>query len=380
LNRESSLPTVHRSPFAVHGTRTPRSVLVIATRRIGDVLLATPLMRSVKAAWPEAALDVLVFEGTEGIVAGNGDVRRVLTVPARPRPLQHLAFILRLLRRYDVALSTQRGDRGTLYAFFAGRWRAGLLNATRKERWKRLLLHRWVPFDDRNTHTVRMNLALAGILGIEPRPEVAVSWGPDDAGNVEALLGSGAAGPIAVLHTFPNFNYKMWHRAGWSELARWLSGRGYRIVLTGGSHPGEIAYVADLARDMPPEVTNAAGRLSLAASACLVSRARVYVGPDTALTHVAAALGIPTVALYGPTNPVKWGPWPARHAADGNPWRRCGSQRAGNVFLLQGAGACVPCHLEGCDRHVESFSDCLMELPATRVIAALRDIAGIGEG
>lgn len=352
----------------------PRSVLVIATRRIGDVLLATPLMRSVKAAWPEAALDVLVFEGTEGVVVANADVRQVLTVPARPRPLEHLAFILRLLRRYDVALSTQHGDRATLYAFLAGRWRAGLLNATRKERWKQLLLHRWVPFDDRNTHTVRMNLALAGILGIEPRPEVTISWGAEHAEQVDTLLRGGAAERVAVLHTYPNFNYKMWHRGGWGELARWLNERGYRVVLTGGSDPKEIAYVAEMARDMPLGTINAAGQLSLAASACLVSRARVYVGPDTALTHVAAALGVPTIAVYGPTDPVKWGPWPKGHASEDNPWRRLGSQAAGQVRLVQGHGACVPCLKEGCERHVDSFSDCLMQLPAARVIAALRDI------
>lgn len=357
----------------------PSSVLIIATRRIGDVLLATPLIRSVKTAWPGAAVDVLVFEGTEGVVTSNADVRRVLTVPARPGRLQHLAFIWRLFRRYDAALSTQTGDRGTLYAFFAGRWRAGLLVATRKENWKQWLLHRWAPFDDRDTHTVRMNLALARILGIEPQPEVVVSWRPDDAETVEALLGKGAGEPIAVLHTFPKFNYKMWHRAGWREVAKWLSDRGFRIVFTGSPDPDEIAYVADVACEMPSGVINAAGRLSLGASACLVSRARVYVGPDTALTHVAAALGVPTVALYGPTNPVKWGPWPAGYAVDANPWRRCGSQRAGNVTLVQGEGACVPCHLEGCDRHVASFSNCLMELSSARVIAALRDLTAVGD-
>jgi heptosyltransferase-3 len=92
------------------------------------------------------------------------------------------------------------------------------------------------------------------------------------------------------------------------------------------------------------------------------------------MTHVAAALGVPTVALYGPTNCVKWGPWPRGHDAGANPWRRLGTQRCGNVMLLQGAGACVPCHLEGCDRHIDSYSDCLQQLPAAKVIAAIESI------
>jgi len=355
----------------------PRSVLVIVTRRIGDVLLATPLIRSIKRAWPEAALDVLVFAGTEQAIAANPDVRRILAVPERPGWLAHFAFVLRLLRRYDVALSTLHGDRPTLYAFLAGRWRAGLLNATPKESWKRPLLHRWLPFDNWNTHTVLMNAALADLMGIEPRREVVVSWSGQEAGQVDALLGGAPAPRLAVLHPHPKFNYKMWHRAGWLEVAAWLAARGHRVVLSGGADPAEVAYVADLARDMPPGTLNVAGRLSLGAAACLLARSAVFVGPDTALTHMAAALGIPTVAFYGPTDPVKWGPWPKDFAAAANPWRRLGSQAVGRVRLIQGAAACAPCHKEGCERNVESFSDCLLQLPAARIIAAIRELTGI---
>lgn len=357
----------------------PRSVLIIVTRRIGDVLLATPLIRSVKRAWPETALDVLVFEGTQGIIAANPDVRRVLTIPERPGFLRHLAFVLRLFRRYDVALSVLHGDRPTLYAFFAGRWRAGLLMATRKESWKRALLNRWLPFDNWNTHTVLMNLALAELLGIPARREVAVSWRAEDAERVDALLGRERSAPIAVLHPYPKFNYKMWHRAGWIEVAGWLAARGHRIVLSGGPDPAEIAYVADIARDMPPGTKNLAGRLSIGEAGCLLARAAVFVGPDTAVTHMAAALGVPTVAFYGPTDPVKWGPWPKGYDLPKNPWGRLGSQSVGNVRLVQGNASCAPCHKEGCERNVESFSDCLQELPASRIIAAIRDVAGIGK-
>jgi len=354
----------------------PRSVLIIVARRIGDVLLATPLIRSVKRAWPDAAIDVLVFEGTQAVLAANSDVRSVLAVPERPGWMAHLLFVLRLLRRYDIALSTQYGDRPTLYAFLAGSWRAGLLMPTRKENWKRALLHRWEPFDNWNTHTVLMNLALAAPLGIEPRREVTVCWSADDAARVDALLGRESGRPIAVLHPYPKFNYKMWHRAGWIKVADWLAARGHRLVLSGGADAAEIAYVADLARDMPPATMNLAGKLSIGEVGSLLARAAIFLGPDTAPTHMAAALGVPTVALYGPTNCVKWGPWPRGHTADANPWRRLGTQRRGNVVLLQGTIACVPCHLEGCDRRVESYSDCLQQLPAARVIAAVEEIIG----
>ena len=108
-----------------------------------------------------------------------------------------------------------------------------------------------------------------------------------------------------------------------------------------------------------------------------IAQATAYVGPDTALTHMAAALGVPTVAFFGPTDPLKWGPWPTGTDAGSTPWRRLGDQVAGNVSIVQGNASCVPCNKEGCERHVASFSDCLLALPATRVINALRQVARI---
>jgi heptosyltransferase-3 len=238
-----------------------------------------------------------------------------------------------------------------------------------KHAWKRRLLDAHASFDNLDTHTVRMNLALAPLLGVAPRAEVVVAWSDADARAVDAALAAaGVTGPYAVLHTFPKFNYKMWHEAGWVECARWIAARGLRVVLTGGPDAAEREYVARIAVSLPAAV-DLAGDLTLAQTACLLARAKLYVGPDTAVTHMAAAAGTPTVALFGPSNPVKWGPWPRGHAADRNPWDRVGSGERGNVALVQGTGECVPCLLEGCGRHVASFSDCLAQLAPARVTA-----------
>ena len=156
-------------------TAQPRSVLVVVTRRIGDVLLATPLIRSLKSAWPETEVDALVFEGTQGAITANPDLRRILTVPERPSLPTHLALVVRLLRRYDLALSLLPGDRSTMYAFLAGRRRVGLLLPVKKEAWKRRLLQRWIPFDNLNTHTVLMHLALADLVSARRSGEIVVA-------------------------------------------------------------------------------------------------------------------------------------------------------------------------------------------------------------
>ncbi len=347
-----------------------RSVLVVVTRRIGDVLLTTPLIRSIKAAWPEAAIDVLVFAGTEGVLAANSDVRRVITIAERPRWHAHLRLLASIARRYDVALSVVPSDRPTLYAWLGGRWRAGIVPAGAKHRWKTWLLQRCVPFDTANTHTVLMHLRLADVLRIPRSYEVVTAWQPQAVERIARELPFELASPYAVLHTFPKFNYKMWRSEAWTKVAVWLRSQGLRIVLTGGGDPAELEYVNAIACNIPDPVS-VAGKLTLSESACLVARARAYVGPDTAMTHIAAAAGIPVIALYGPSDPVKWGPWPAGYASEVNPWRRFGTQRVNNVTLMQGATACVPCLNEGCDRHIGSFSDCLQQLPSERVIAVL---------
>ena len=138
-----------------------------------------------------------------------------------------------------------------------------------------------------------------------------------------------------------------------------------------GSEQKEVEFASAVAARMPAGTINLAGQLTLAQSACVIAGARVYVGPDTVTTHMAAAAGVPTVALYGPSNPVKWGPWPKSFAGGASPWRRVGSQSMGNVTLVQGVGACVPCMREGCDQHVASFSECLRQLPLSTVTAAV---------
>jgi len=355
--------------------KPPKRILVVATRRIGDVLLTTPLIRSLRRAWPEARIDALVFAGTEGILTGNPDLNQVITVAQRPPLPQHLRLLLRLWRGYDMALSMIPGDRPTLYARIAGKRCAGLVVEGDKHRWKKWLLSQSAQFDNLDTHTVRMNLKLADLLGVPRCHEVVVTWRAEDEAAVrEVLPFDPEVQAYTVLHVHPMYVYKAWRREAWAELAGWLDSQGMRVVLTGGSSAEEVAYVRDLLGLLPHDAVDVAGKLSLAGVAYLLSRARAYVGPDTVVTHLAAAVGTPTVALFGPSNPVKWGPWPRGYGADRNPYRMRGTQRVNNVVLLQGGDDCVPCMEEGCDRHIASLSACLQDLPAASAIAALREL------
>ena len=174
--------------------------------------------------------------------------------------------------------------------------------------------------------------------------------------------------PYAVIHAAPIFVYKRWTRDGWRALGAGLAERGLKIVATGGPAPEERAFLDGVWHEH--DITRLDGRLSWPQIAALIAGARLYVGPDTSVTHLAAASGCPTVALYGPTDPRLWGPVPA----DGlDPmWEARGTiQQRGNVWLVQNPQPCQPCHNEGCDRHLASHSRCLDELTPAQVLRAV---------
>jgi heptosyltransferase-3 len=355
------------------GRAAPRRILLIVTRRIGDVLLTTPLLRSLRLAYADAGLDVLVFRGTGAVLEGNPDVTRVIEIPERATPREELAQALRLVRRYDLALSVLAGDRPHYLAALAAPRRVTVVPpATGRSAWKRWLSEAWVELDDTDTHTVEQGLKLADLLGIPRCWDLVPPADPGAAAVLHARLPFPPDGtPFAVLHPTPKWRYKRWNRSGWRSLMRFLHGRGLRVVVTGGPAAEERGYVSEVLAGAPRATVNLAGALTLAQTAELLRRARLFAGPDTAVTHMAAACGVPTLALYGPTNPVKWSPWPRGYARGSPPFRRRGAlQVVGNVALVQGPGECVPCHEEGCDRHLQSHSRCLDELAAGAVIGA----------
>jgi heptosyltransferase III len=361
-------------------SRPPRTILVVCTRRIGDVLLATPLARSLKHRWPDAQIDMLVFEGTAGVLEHNPDIRSVISVAQRARFGERLADARKIWRRYDLACAAMTSDRAAFYCWFAGRKRVGIVEPAGKSGFKRLLFNRLAVENHTRWHTVQSALSLLPLLDVAPCPQVvAPGIGPNaQAGaRLDRQLAAAAGKPTAVLHLYPMYTYKMWHEEGWLALIDWLRAQGYAIVLTGGPAEAEVAYAQRIGARAGGTLISLVGQLSLGETAEAIRRARLFVGPDTSATHIAAATGTPTIALFGPSKPVRWGPWPQGWSAPTSPWPMVGSGRHGNVYLLQGTGACVPCTLEGCEAHLGSWSDCLLMLDANRVIDAAAELLGI---
>lgn len=338
----------------------PRRILVISLRRIGDVLLTTPLIRSLRRAWPGSEIDVLVFRNTAGIIAGNPDINQVFTLSSRPTTIESARLLARLWRRYDIAISTQSGDRPTVFAFAAGRLRAGVTtdsDSSLARTLKRIALHRSVPAAEK-LHRVEQMLRLADALDISRVPELVCP----------AAAPQSHVAPrdrYAVIHAAPMFAYKEWTRDGWRAVAAGLAKRGLEVVAIGGPGDAERSYLEMVWRGVAD-----VHQVGWAETMTLLAKARLYIGPDTSVTHLAAAAGRPTVALFGPMDPRVWGPWPVGGLT--TPWEASGTiQNRRNVWIVQNPLPCLPCTFEGCERHIGSRSVCLDELKPEQVLIAV---------
>ena len=353
----------------------PQRILVIVVPYLGDVLLATPLIHSLKCAYPEAKLDVLVFKASAAMLEGNADIDQVISVPNRPSTAENWALIKRIFRRYDLAMALQTGDRAFWYTLIASSIRVNAVPPKgAKTAWKRFFTKASVAFDDEHTHTVLQNLKLLECLAIAPCFELVPPINDNHDAIQQRFAFLKEQDQYAVLHLHPQWTYKRWTEQGWFEIGHYLRQLGLKLVLTGSLASDEQAYIAGIASKLPTDTLNITGQVSLAELSYIIGRAKLFIGPDTGITHLAAATGIPVVALFGPTNPVKWAPWPTGYASFQNPFQKVGDQHVGNVLLVQGKGDCVPCYLEGCDRHRQSHSRCLDELSTQQIKDAIRRV------
>ena len=348
----------------------PRRVAVICTRRLGDVLLLTPLLRSIRRAWPQTRIDAIVSSSTAAALAGNPDVSNVVSVADRGTSSEKWKLLRAIFRRYDLAVAANFSDRTHILAFFAASRRVGILPPADESGrpWKRALSWRSVTQDWGRAHVVEQYLRLADVLEIPRVPTLVPPRMP--------LSGGITSGKYAVVHPSPMYAYKGWTTEGWRALIRRLLKEGLRVIVTGGPAEHERRFIAELLAPIADDhVSNLAGALKFPQLTPLIEGARVFIGPDTSVTHLAAATGTPTIALYGATSLITWGPWPAQGCGDEpTPWRQTAPwQQRGNVWLIQGLAPCAPCLQEGCDRHRDSRAACLDELPVARVWAAVSD-------
>jgi heptosyltransferase-3 len=372
----------------------PKKVLFIATRQIGDVLITTPLISQARELWPDAEFHFLGYRGKLEMLKGNPDIAQTIETADRPTLKEYFSLFFKLFQRYDLAVLTQPSDRAYFYGLIAAHQRVGVLGghpqgiteqdkakkskSDKQNAWKKAICLHTVDVDYFAQHVITEKLRLLEIFYRKPldlfNQPISVSAPAGD--PVTPTIASQLHSPYVVVHPGPLTAYKRWPLGYWQTLLTWITGQGWQVVLSASPAKQDLQLNKDilslLDKEISKHIIDTQGLLSIPQAGTLIRGAVAYVGVDTSITHLAAACNTPTVALFGPTPPTNFGPWPNGFVGEQPYQLRARSQTVGNVTILQGPGECVPCRKAGCEDRASSNSECLDQLDPNQVIEALQ--------
>ncbi|MBI5583531.1 MAG: putative lipopolysaccharide heptosyltransferase III [Deltaproteobacteria bacterium] len=331
------------------------------------MMITTPAISALKAAYPEARITMVVNTGTEAMVAGNPDIEEVIPLSrggeedGRSGFERNLNLIRRLRsKHFDLSIDFTIGDRGAFLSFLAGApQRIGFGPKKSKQWWWSLAYTRTVPQPKPNRHIVDSHLDAVRLLGISPgRPRLKFSWEPPDEDPVKDRLreqGYDKREPYLVVHPTSRWMFKTWRLEGYARVIEAVQGElGRPVVVTGGPGKNEMEAVQAILSGCRIRPLDLSGRLNLKQLGALIAGASAFFGVDSAPMHIAAAVGTPVVALFGPSGELMWGPWGRGHRVLKKNW------------------PCRPCGQDGCEG--SKISRCLEAIATEDVLAALSGV------
>ncbi|MBX5477768.1 MAG: glycosyltransferase family 9 protein [Pyrinomonas methylaliphatogenes] len=288
-----------------------RRVLVVRLRSIGDAVLATPALHALRRFLPEAEIDVLLEDWVAPLFDGCTDATRVISI-APTSTARMLAVKSLRASNYDVAFNLHGGTTATLLTWASGaRHRVGFASYQYARLHNHLAPHPSEIWRQDRTHSAEQQLALLGWTGVpvtdRPRARLMVTQKADEA-LMRKLRTEGlrASQPFVLMHPAAAFESKMWAAEKFARVADGLRARGLMTIIVAA--PAEEDVVRDVvarahARIIPFTT------LSLPEVAALARRAKLFIGNDSGIAHIAAAVGTPAVVIFGSSNVAHWRPW-----------------------------------------------------------------------
>ncbi len=288
---------------------------------MGDVILSTPVIRSLRVMHPDAYLAMMVRPEHRELVEGNPDLNAVILYDkegAEKSWWGSLRFARSLRRhRFDAALILHSTNRVILVSWLAGiRRRVGY---ARRLPW---LLTDSIPYIKRegNRHELEYNLHLLRLIGPSTGSGQAIDRNlfvpttPAQEASVAAFLRDhrlSGSEPLIILHPGASCPSKRWPARRYASVGDYMAQRrGARIVVVTGS--GEGSFGEAVVRRMKQPAVPAFGRFSLGELACLFRKARCLISNDSGPVHLACAVGTPVVSIFGRwgggLSPTRWGP------------------------------------------------------------------------
>ena len=291
-----------------------KRVLVIRLRSIGDTVLTTPSLIALRRQLPEAEIDLLLEDWVAPLLDNFDAINNVLTVGDSAASRFASAREIRA-RRYDVVLNLHGGTTSTFLTFASGaRHRVGyahyqyaflhnILVGSSADFWKRPIVH-----------SAEQHLALLGSVGIPvedaPKTKLAVSTGAMDSIESKFVAGTGSRldeiGRFALMHPAAAFATKQWSAENFALAAEHLRTRDIATIAVVGPKERAIGHELKAHSREPIHVLE---NLALPEITALASRASLFVGNDSGIAHMAAAVGTPSVVIFGSSNRDHWRPW-----------------------------------------------------------------------
>jgi heptosyltransferase-3 len=333
------------SMTSIQDSTHPETILICSIRVIGDVILTTPLVGMLREAYPHAAIDLMIAAGTGSFLRQDPRVRNIIEVSSKnvggKRSLREDIGILgRVFKKYDLAINMNASDRGNLAVVCAGRnVRVGFYENKGfvKDGWKKRFLSHPLPYDTAG-HTAHLCKLVAEALGFDvSRLEVKLYWNDDDVRFVKSRLETLPKGNgYVVIHPFARWEYKFWPMESFVGLSDEIARNfGLTPVWTAAPTPSECELLEQYASQCRYRPICIRGEFTLNQMACLIAGSQLYLGLDTAISHIAATTGVPMIALYGPTAMKRWFPWNNSAAADQFYDCSRGTFRNGQIVAIQ---------------------------------------------
>lgn len=330
-------------------------VLVVRLGAIGDVANAVVLASALKERTPDVHIGWAVHALAAPLVRGHPAVDRVHLWDRKGGLTAFRALVHEVrAERYDLAVDLQRILKSAVLARLSGARRVLGFDRRRTKEGSGWLTTERIPPGDPTGHMVTQYLEFATALDAFPR-EVRHDLPVDAAAEAwaEARVQALGGAPILV-NVGASKPANRWLPERFGALARGLTVEpGGPVVLVGG--PDDRVIAARAAALAGKAVHDLVGETTLPQLLSLCRRARLFVGCDTGPMHLAAAVGLPVVALFGPADPRRTGPW---------------SPSGSRHVVLRESPPCAPCNRKTCNqvRHV-----CMEDLPVERVLGAVRD-------
>jgi len=336
-----------------------RSVLVVRLRSIGDTVLATPSLHALRRFLPEARIDVLLEDWVAPLLEGSSDVDRVLTVRRKSQSSR-----LRVARRlraegYDVAYNLHGGSTAALLVRASGaRHRVGYADYAYAALHNQQAPPSAELWGLEKTHSAEQQLALLGWTGVPvtDRPASRLNVTHEAASAVERRLedeaGLSPGQPFALIHPAAAFDTKTWAAANFARVVEHLAARGLAAVAVAA--PGEGSVIEEVRAHSGAPLAGFTD-LSLPELTALAARATLFVGNDSGVAHIAAAVRVPQVVVFGSSNVAHWRPWTAAPAE-----------------VVREEMPCAPCPGYTCAEF--GAPECIRRVPPERVVAAVERV------